>query len=321
MADNSYPVEIHEVSKAGWFTPAEARSYYGRYDRSGITVHWWGDGTGASNHDNIVNYMAAQAQAGNKSVNYVLSDNKITLCVSPDNVAWASQSGNPTTISVETQPTLGAEGYKKWGWLVDQLEQRYGRSLPLYKHSYWFSTACPGTIDLDRIRAEANLWKSGAYDPKPPVVVPPPAPVPSPPPTSQIVLQITDIPNKKVKLIRDANLWDLHFAKYPDAKVVKTLTAGTEVEVSAIAKHPLGSSYYLSEYSFSKGIGNGINVKDCEDVVPPVVTVPDPLPAPQPVPPTPVPTPIPVPEPDRNAILAFLTMLRDLITAFLGKFK
>ena len=317
MADNSYPIEIKAASKNGYFTPAEARSYYGRYDRNGITVHWWGDGTGASNHDNIVNYMNNQASLGNKSVNYVLSDNKITLCVNPDNVAWASQGGNPTTISVETQPTLGAEGYKKWGWLVDQLEQRYGRTLALYKHSQWYATACPGTIDLNRIRAEANAWKSGAYDPKPPVVTPPPpAPVPTPPTPPKVTVRVTDIPNKQVKLIRQANLWDLGFTKYPDAKVVKTLPAGTVIEASAVAKHPLGSTYYLTEYSFAKGVNNGINTKDCEDVVP--------TPPPVVEPPAPIPTPVPLPEPvdpDRNAIIAFLTMLRDLITEFLGKFK
>lgn len=185
MADNSYPIEMKLASHNGWFTPAESNNYYAaRYARDGITVHWWGDGTGASNHDNIVNYMNAQAAAGNKSVNYVLSDNKITLSVGPDNVAWCSSKGNPTTISVETQPTLGAEGYKKWGWLVDQLEQRYGKSLRLYKHSDWEPTNCPGTISLDRIRAEANKWKSGTYDapaPTPTPVVPTPAPVVTPP--------------------------------------------------------------------------------------------------------------------------------------------
>lgn len=309
MADNSYGIEIKVASKNGWFTPTEARSYYGRYDRSGITVHWWGDGTGASNHDNIVNYMLNGAEQGVKSVNYVLSDNKITLLVNPDNVAWASQSGNATTVSIEFQPTLGSEGYKKGGWLIDQLEQRYARSLQLLPHSYWFQTACPGSIDINRLRAEADKWKSGAYD-NPPAPSYPPAP--TPPPTTQITLQITDIPNKQVKLVRDANLWDLHFAKWADAKAVKTLPAGTQVEVSAIAKHPLGGSYYLSEYSFSKGIGNGINVKDCEDVSTP----------PPPVEPAPVPVPTPIPvEPDRAAILAFLAMLRDLITDFLGKFK
>ena len=313
MADGSYNIEIKAASKNGWFTPTEAKAYYGRYDRSGVTVHWWGDGTGASNHDNIVNYMLSGAEQGIKSVNYVVSDNKITLLVNPDNVAWASQSGNATTVSIEFQPTLGAEGYKKGGWLIDQLEQRYSRSLQLLPHSYWFQTACPGSINIGALRAEADKWKSGAYD-TPPASTYPPAPTPVPPAT--VTLQITDIPNKQVKLVRDANLWDLHFAKYADAKAVKSFPAGTEIEVSATAKHPLGSTYYLSEYSFSKGIGNGINVKDCEDV--PVET-PKPEPIPTPLP-SPVPTPIPV-EPDRNAILAFLTMLRDLITEFLGKFK
>lgn len=185
MADNSYGIEFKLAPKSGWFTPAESNAYYAtRYARDGVTVHWWGDGTGASNHDNIVNYMNNQAAAGIKSVNYVLSDNKITLCVGPDNVAWCSSKGNPTTISVETQPTLGAEGYKKWGWLLDQLEQRYGKTLKLYKHSDWETTGCPGTIDLNRIRAEANKWKSGAYDAKPPEPIPapvPPAPTPPPP--------------------------------------------------------------------------------------------------------------------------------------------
>lgn len=312
MADNSYPVEIKLASKNGWHTPAEAKAYYGRYSRVGLTCHWWGDGTGASNHDNIVNYMNGQSAQGNKSVNYVLSDNKITLCVSPDNVAWASQGGNPTTISVETQPTLGAEGYKKWGWLVDQLEQRYGRSLALYKHSQWFSTACPGSIDLNRIRAEANKWKSGAYNPKPPVVAPPPPkPVPAPPTPPKVVIQTTDIPNKQVKLIRQANLWDLGFAKYADAKAVKTLPAGTVIEASAIAKHPLGSTYYLTEYSYSKGVNNGINTKDCADVVP--------VPPPVVQPPAPIPVPVPILTTEQR--LSWLEKAVVFILSLLGKKK
>lgn len=134
--DNYYPIEIKLASKNAWFTPAESNAYYSaRYAREGVTIHWWGDGSGASNHDNIVNYFLGQASAGNKSVNYVVSDNKITLMVSPDNVAWCSQGGNPTTISIEHQPTLGNEGYKKSGWLVWQLEGRYGHRLNIYPHS------------------------------------------------------------------------------------------------------------------------------------------------------------------------------------------
>ena len=80
--DNYYPIEIKICSKNGWFTPDEARAYYGRYSREGITIHWWGDGSGAVNHDNVVNYLAAKATAGTgPTANYIVSDNKITLAV------------------------------------------------------------------------------------------------------------------------------------------------------------------------------------------------------------------------------------------------
>lgn len=171
----SYNIEIRPASKNGYFLPDEARAYYGRYDRHGITWHWWGDGTGASNHDNIVNYMLRGAEAGEKSVNYVLSDNKITYLVNPDNVAWTSQSGNPVSVSVECQPTLGAEGYKKAGWLAKELAERYNGDRTYYPHNYWFGTQCPGTISLDRIRQEEDKWQRGEYNAVDPV--PPPLPI------------------------------------------------------------------------------------------------------------------------------------------------
>lgn len=97
----------------------------------------------------------AQGAKGIKSVNYVVSDIKITKMVEPENVAFCSQSGNPVTVSIEFQPTLTDEGYKRGGWLISELEKKYGK-LQLYKHSFWFPTACPGTIDINRLRAEAN---------------------------------------------------------------------------------------------------------------------------------------------------------------------
>ena len=317
MADTSYGIEIKPASKTVYYTPAEAQAYYGRYSREGITIHWWGDGSGAANHDNIVNFFLRRTDG---SVNYVLSDNKITLMVSPDNVAWTSQSGNATTISIEHQPTLGAEGYKKSGWLVDQLEQRYGRRLNLYPHNHWYATACPGSIDINRIRAEADKWRAGAYNPTPPVVPPPVVITPPVVPTGFVNLAVTDIVNKQVRLIRDANLWDLHFAKYADAKAIKLLPAGTIIEASATAKHPLGSVYYLTEYSFTKGIGNGINIKDCEDVNIEKPTTPQPpvIIAVPTVPPA-APEPLVI-DPDRNAIIAFLVSLVKLVTDFLAKF-
>lgn len=156
----AYPIEVKLASRNGWYTPAESRANYSAgYDREGITLHWWNTPALAGTHDQTVNYILGTAEAGKLSVNYVLSDAKITMMVSPENVAWASNGGNPTTISIECQPTLGDEGYKRLGWLIAELERKFGRTLSIYGHNRWTATACPGSISLQRARAEANNAK------------------------------------------------------------------------------------------------------------------------------------------------------------------
>ena len=275
----SYQIEVKPCSKAGWFTPDESRNYYGRYSRVGITWHWWGDGTGADNHDNIVNYLNGKGAAGQApTVNYVLSDNKITECVNPDNVAWASGSGNPTTVSVELQPTLGAEGYKKAGWLTWQLELRYGRRLTFYPHNYWMTTECPGTISLDRIRQEADKWASGGYNP---------APTPTPPPAGANIEWVKlDKPTEYVTNKAPTKLWNFNQTSWSGfGNGVKDFAGGETVVIYGKGiNHTLNATYLVTEYSFTKKITNGFNEKDLSLVQQPVPT-PDPIPAP--IPPTP----------------------------------
>lgn len=251
-----YDIEIKPAPKQSWFTPAEARNYYGRYDRSGITIHWWGGGETADKHDSIVNYFLAQGAAGVKSVNYVLSDNKITLMVNPDDVAWASQSGNPTTVSVEIQPTLGTEGYKKAGWLIWQIRQRYGRSMPLYPHKYWFQTECPGTLSLDRMEQEAQKWAAGFYNAQP-----------------EWEKNLKDLDNAVMYTEANAPLTDVR-----TGAVIKTFPADTPIEVSAETTYG-GSRFLLSEYSFSHHIPNAIPAVQLK---PQQTPVPTPTPTPQP---------------------------------------
>ena len=333
MADNSYAVEIKWASKAGWFTPAEARAYYGKYDRSGVTYHWWNRpsaiGGSASDHDSIVNYMNGRAAAGQApTVNYVLSEPKLTLCIAPENVAWTSSAGNPTTIGVECSPHFTEALYKKMGWLHDQLEQRFGRTLAIYVHFEWQPDTECSPINKQKIRDYANQWRAERTAPPVPV---PPAPVAPP----AVTLQISDIQNKKVRLTRDSQLWDLGFTTWAGAKSVKSLPAGTVIEVSALAKHPLGGSYYLSEYSYSRGVGNGINVKDCQDYIDPIAPPKDtsvvqpPKDAPINEAPviTPTPTPVLVPISDKDkeqdarlsAIEAFINAIKNLFAGWGNK--
>lgn len=326
MADNSYPIEVVRASKAGWFTPTEARNYYGKYSRDGVTYHWWNSpnaiGGSAGDHDSIVNYLngrAAQGQA--PTVNYVLSEPKLTLCIDPENVAWTSSAGNPTTIGVECSPHWTDGFYRKAGWLHDQLEQRFGKTLAIWVHFEWQPGTQCSPMNKARIRQEADNWKRERS-------VPAPVPVPTPPKPT-VTLQIADIPNKKVRLLKDVTLWDLGFTTWATAKAVKVIPmyqpdgSRTTVEVSALASHPLGGKYYLSEYSFSRGVGNGINVKDCEDYVdviaPPkdtsVIQPPTDAPTvPAPII-TPVPTPVPVPidEETVGLLKSILLKLGDII--------
>ena len=132
-----------------------------------------------------------------------------------------------------------------------------------------------------------------------------------------------DIPDKKVVLIRDANVWDMSFTSFANAKAVTALKAGTVIDVAGVYDHPLSSTdYYLSKYSWDKGFNNGISKADCIDFVEPAPV--DPTPAP--VDPTPVPPkedsgagtipPLPV-DPDGNAIEKRLSA----IEAFIEKLK
>lgn len=153
----SYSVESKPDKRSDYDNPAQAKARYGRYSRDGITVHWWNspDKVKDSDHDNIVKYIYDKST----SVHYVVSNRKITKMVEPDNVAWHATKGNPTTIGIEFSPHLNAEGYKRGGWLISELEKRYKKTFKLYKHSDWSSTSCPGTISLPRLRQEADKFK------------------------------------------------------------------------------------------------------------------------------------------------------------------
>lgn len=294
--DNYYPIEIRLASKNAWFTPDEAKRYYGRYSRQGISVHWWGGGEPASRHDGIVNYFLQQALAAVKSVNYVVSDNKITMMVNPDQVAWCTQSGNPTTVSIEFQPTLGAEGYKKAGWLIEQLEQRYGHELQLYPHKFWFATSCPGTLSLDRMRQEANKWARGEYT-NPPVPVPPPtppAPTPPPPPPFVIDYHAYDVPRHYVVTKEGGcDIWDFGKAGWNFTSKGR-LAQGQAIDSVGYAIHPNGATYIMTAYSYNANPRKtvGVNINDVQQVIPSQPTPPEPIP------PTPVPEIPPPPTPE-----------------------
>lgn len=78
-------------------------------------------------------------------------------------------------------------------------------------------------------------------------------------------LEIAKVEKMDIALTTDANLWDLNFTNIKDAKAVKQYKKGDIVgNIVAIATHPCGSKYYMTEYSYNNKINNGFNVVDCE---------------------------------------------------------
>lgn len=161
-------------------------------------------------------------------------------------------------------------------------DQAFGGATYVYGHVEvsTLGTECPARI-MEQRDTVIN------YINNPPATEPAPTPAPAPQPEKKVTIE--DVTNKTVEVTKDggAELWDLSFANYGDAKSVKHFNKGDKIDISAIATHPTGSKYYLTEYSFTKNILNGVNVKDVADYTAPA---PTPTPEPTPEPTTPAPT-------------------------------
>lgn len=214
------------------------------------------------------------------SAHFVCGDTKITQMVDLNNTAWCNGNwdSNNECITIEHEGDW-RNGYRNQA-VIDNSAKLVAWLRTVYpnigfnRHRDVKATACPADLPVEEIWNKASKLIADAS-------IPPAAPSPS--------LALQDIQNKIVITNKDANLWDLNFTSWATAKSIKVIPKGTEVEVSATAKHPLGGTYYLTEYSYSKGIMNGINLVDCSDkvIIPPTPEPPVEPPVEPPKPPTP----------------------------------
>jgi len=250
------------------------------------------------------------------SAHFVCGDTKITQMVDLGNTAWtnANWTSNNEAITIEHEGDW-RNGYRNDAViensvkLVAWLRSQYpGITFNRHRDVSTTGTICPADLPVEEIWNRATeLLNAGT-----PVATPSPA------------LAVTDIQNKIVVTKADAALWDLSFTSWSTAKAIKIIPANTEVEVSATAKHPLGGTYYLTEYSYSKGIMNGINIVDCTDkvtpvppTIPPVVEPPIEPPVDPPV--TPEIPELPVPQPGESAA-SWLSKLWEAVKQILSFF-
>jgi len=244
--------------------------------------------------------------ASQTSAHFVVAPDKVYCCVDTDNTAWTNGNWQSNLESV----TIEHEGDWRFGFtneatlnqsarLVAWLRTLYPSATPI-RHRDVAQTACPGDLPVEEIWNRASL------------ILNPPAPTPP----KAASLKITDIVNRTVVTNKAANVWDLTFTDISQAKSVKVIPAGTNVEISATALHPSGEQYYLTEYSFSKGINNGINIKDCAELTPPVVVPPVTPPVVPPVTPPITPPVTPPTSSLKDWVLALLNKIMDWLASW-----
>lgn len=174
------------------FTPAKSASAVFGMARKieGITIHHYGDPANGVNPPAVVDYLCRKN--GNTSAHYVATgDNRRVWCiVNPGDVAWHSGSawGNARTIGIELDPRARAEDYDVAAELVADIRSAFG-DVPIYWHSYFVATACPGKWDaakLDKLSytkySHKTDWGKGGNK----VTTPTPAPKPAPAPVVEL---------------------------------------------------------------------------------------------------------------------------------------
>lgn len=139
---------------------------------AGITIHHWG--SFGQQFDAVRNWLCTNNVPS--SAHYIVQDGLIATIVAPQDAAWhaGTARGNATTIGIECRPEASDGDYATVAALIAELRQSYGE-LPLYRHSDWIPTACPGIWDLARLDRAARGVITPPTQPLPPAVQRPPA--------------------------------------------------------------------------------------------------------------------------------------------------
>src|SRR5699024_6165498 len=136
-----------------------------------ITVHWWGNPSGQS-FDGIVDWLCDKR--AKVSAHYVINAGRVARIVDESHRSWANGNAdaNSQAITIECDPNDVRGTLPVLAALVKDIRSRWG-DLPIYPHSKWTSTQCPGDY-LPHLGAVDELARTGE------AVVSPGKPAPAP---------------------------------------------------------------------------------------------------------------------------------------------
>lgn len=157
-----------------------AQKYYGKpYLPIESHTHWWGEPGKAGTHDGNVSHIKNTADL---SVNFVVSEKRITLMVPLNKIALTTGARNPYAWKSENDPTLTDWQYKTMGYL-HYIVEKLNPSLvnqPIRLHKEFYATSC-SEIDRAKVREYANAFQTGKLNPAtglpPEIIIPDPEPL------------------------------------------------------------------------------------------------------------------------------------------------
>ncbi len=241
--------EITQYNSPNYTHNSHAQAVFG-YPRiiKGVVYHWWGDPTKKPAFEGVINWLCRPN--GNSSAHVVGEAGRVAWIIDAQHAAWHAGSGrgNAQYLGYECNPRLSDGDYETMGEFHYNVEKAYGRRLEIRLHKEFSQTQC-APIDVSRIRQIADRHHANENKP----AAPQKQPVP---PAEKLEKPII------VKMILDeVNLWNLE--TNPNFQSVKKYKRGDEFRAYAKIKFG-GSEYFVTEYSYKKGIKNGINSKDVE---------------------------------------------------------
>ncbi len=246
------------------FTPgSQTQAFYGRPRSLDMGAgHWWNTPEAGARHDGIVSIFKNPARQG--SAHAVLSAGRVTEMVRASDTAWCTSNANPYTYAIEVDPRImykwtssGANktlGNQIFETLCEYIADKRYHNLPWKAHNQFPVpyTQC-NPIHWNEVMIRAKQIRAQKDAPPNPT-----KPVPAAQKLSEGILTF----RAKLPLVQ---VWDL--ATNPNYKSVKTLKQGETIDCVAFIDFN-NTRYYVTQYSYEKGLKVGVNRNDVEIVRP-----------------------------------------------------
>lgn len=244
------------------YTPeSQARATWGRPRTIEIVAqHWWGDPNTNPTFEGVIATLCNPSRQASAHFVATGTGRRVACLVDLNNASWATNSANPYSISIEGDPRCRDEDYDVIAELIAELRVAYGVQLPIKPHREFVATACPGNYDLNRINALALEKQKYADINKDYGQITIPAPQPPAPTQPEWIRNLNDITDVKLSVLPAAGTKVINLNTLAPLNDV-IIPKGTQID---IAKETTvgGKKFYITSYSASNGVSNGLLASD-----------------------------------------------------------